>query len=72
MHADGSFAAYQYRAVFVELTYAIRNNHYLGKATANALEIAFILKRKPVPAPLRLVQRYPDLTGFVVNRGDNK
>jgi hypothetical protein len=40
------------------------NNHYLGKATVNALEIQSFLLGRPVPAPPQLVQHYPELRGF--------
>lgn len=46
-------------------TYAVTNNHYVGKATVNALEIASLLKGAPVDAPPSLVQHYPELEGFV-------
>ncbi len=45
-------------------TYAVTNNHYLGKATVNALEISSILRGKPVKAPATLVARYPELKEF--------
>jgi uncharacterized protein YecE (DUF72 family) len=49
----------------VKDTYAVTNNHYLGKATVNALEIVSLLKGEPVPAPKILVEKYPELDGFV-------
>jgi uncharacterized protein YecE (DUF72 family) len=45
-------------------TYAITNNHYLGKAIVNASEITSILKGEPVPVPEPLVARYPELLAF--------
>ncbi|MDQ2774554.1 MAG: DUF72 domain-containing protein [Acidobacteriota bacterium] len=45
-------------------TYAISNNHYLGKAAVNALEISSILKGQSVPAPPELVTHYPVLKEF--------
>lgn len=48
-----------------EDTYVITNNHYLGKAVVNALEISSILKGEPRPAPPQLVQHYPELRDFV-------
>jgi uncharacterized protein YecE (DUF72 family) len=45
-------------------TYVVSNNHYLGKATVNAIEIASILSGEPVKAPPLLIQRYPDLKEF--------
>lgn len=46
-------------------TYVVTNNHYLGKAVVNALEISSILKSEPVAAPASLVERYPELRDFV-------
>ena len=37
-------------------TYAVTNNHCVGKATVNALEIASLLKGEPVRAPPLLVE----------------
>jgi len=45
-------------------TYVVTNNHYLGKAVVNALEISSILKGEPVEAPATLVERYPELRQF--------
>jgi uncharacterized protein YecE (DUF72 family) len=47
-------------------TYAVTNNHYvgIGKATVNALEMASLLKGKPVEAPDLLVKHYPELKDF--------
>ncbi len=47
-------------------TYVMSNNHNLGKATVNALELTSILKGKPVPAPPTLIQTYPELNDFVI------
>ncbi|MBV8808908.1 MAG: DUF72 domain-containing protein [Acidobacteriaceae bacterium] len=48
-----------------EDTYVVSNNHYLGKAAVNAIEIASIFRGEPVNAPSSLVQRYPELKEFV-------
>jgi uncharacterized protein YecE (DUF72 family) len=45
-------------------TYVITNNHYLGKAVVNAVEISTILHGKPQPAPEELVKHYPELREF--------
>ncbi len=45
-------------------TYVVTNNHYLGKAAVNAVEISSILKAKPVAAPASLVEHYPELRDF--------
>lgn len=42
-------------------TYVITNNHFLGKAVVNALEIKSTLAGQRVPAPLPLFQKYPRL-----------
>jgi len=44
-----------------EETYVITNNHYLGKAAVNALQLIAILKATPVRVPEPLRQRYPEL-----------
>src|SRR6266849_1279414 len=48
-------------------TFVITNNHYLGKAVVNALELISMLKssKVPVPDPLRL--RYPELEAIAAN-----
>jgi uncharacterized protein YecE (DUF72 family) len=49
-------------------TFVITNNHYLGKAVVNALELISMLKssKVQVPDPLRL--RYPGLESIAANR----
>lgn len=42
-------------------TYAVTNNHYLGKAVVNGLEISSILKGESVPVPPSLLSHYPQL-----------
>jgi len=42
-------------------TYAVTNNHNLGKATVNALELQAFLKGGPVNVPPLLLETYPDL-----------
>ena len=48
-------------------TFVITNNHYLGKAVVNALELISMLKssKVQVPEPLRL--RYPELEAIAAN-----
>ena len=50
-------------------TYVMSNNHNLGKATVNALELTSILKGKPVAAPATLIQTYPELKRFTTENG---
>jgi uncharacterized protein YecE (DUF72 family) len=52
-----------------EETYVVTNNHYLGKAVVNALEIASLLTGETVDAPATLVRKYPELHDFI-SRGD--
>ena len=47
-------------------SYVITNNHFLGKAVVNALEIKSILAGKKVPAPLPLFEKYPQLETVTV------
>ncbi len=47
-------------------TYVITNNHFLGKAVVNALEIKSTLEERRVPAPLPLFDKYPRLVNAAV------
>jgi uncharacterized protein YecE (DUF72 family) len=51
-------------------TYVVTNNHYLGQAVSNAIEITSILKGQPVPAPPEVVERYPELKDFTQGRSE--
>jgi uncharacterized protein YecE (DUF72 family) len=42
-------------------TFVVTNNHFEGKAVANALELLAALTGEKVRAPLQLVERYPQL-----------
>ena len=44
-----------------EATYVITNNHFRGKAVANALQLISIIRNQPVPIPPSLVREYPVL-----------
>ena len=44
-----------------ELVFVIANNHYLGKAVANALQLSSLLRGLPVPVPDTLREHYPQL-----------
>ena len=48
-------------------TYVVTNNHYLGKAVVNAVEISSILKAEPVPVPPQLIEKYPELKDFTTS-----
>src|SRR5690242_7598071 len=52
-----------------EETYAVTNNHNLGKATVNALELKAFLSGGPVRVPPVLMEHYPDLQGIAKNEG---
>lgn len=41
----------------------LANNHFRGKALANALELLFLLHAEPQPAPAGLLDAYPHLRG---------
>jgi uncharacterized protein YecE (DUF72 family) len=44
--------------------YVAANNHFEGKAPANALELRSMLERRKVRAPESLIRQYPDLQSF--------
>ena len=50
-----------------ETTFVVANDHYLGKAAANATELKSMLSGKNVKAPPDLIRTYPDLTGYAVS-----
>jgi uncharacterized protein YecE (DUF72 family) len=45
-------------------TYVVSNNHNIGKAAANSLEIKSLLTGKRVAAPSTLVEHYPEIREF--------
>jgi uncharacterized protein YecE (DUF72 family) len=44
-----------------ETTYVVTNNHNLGKAAVNALELISLIEARKVKAPATLVSQYPEL-----------
>ncbi|HEY6990469.1 MAG TPA: DUF72 domain-containing protein [Bryobacteraceae bacterium] len=48
-------------------TYVVANNHNLGKATVNALELRALIEGGPVDVPPRLLERYPDLNRIALD-----
>jgi uncharacterized protein YecE (DUF72 family) len=44
-----------------EVTFVITNNHFQGKAIANALQLVSLLKNQPVRVPETLQEFYPEL-----------
>jgi uncharacterized protein YecE (DUF72 family) len=53
-------------------TYVITNNHFEGKAVANALEITALLRGGPVPAPAEIVHSFPELASSVRIEGQGE
>ena len=47
----------------------ITNNHFAGKAVANAIEIQFLLSGSRVGAPAELVEAYPELRAITRSEG---
>jgi uncharacterized protein YecE (DUF72 family) len=47
-------------------TVVVANNHYAGKALANALELKSLLEDRPVPGPASLVEAFPRLAPRVL------
>jgi uncharacterized protein YecE (DUF72 family) len=47
-------------------TYVITNNHYLGQAAVNAIDIQALLKGDKVRAPAVLAEKYPRLKEIVI------
>jgi uncharacterized protein YecE (DUF72 family) len=48
-------------------TFVITNNHYLGKAVVNALELVSMLRSSKVQVPEALRLRYPELEAIAAN-----
>ena len=47
-----------------ETTFVILNNHYQGKAPVNALQLVSMIRNQRVPAPVPLLERYPELEEY--------
>jgi uncharacterized protein YecE (DUF72 family) len=65
LYSAEELAKWKDRAVEVadktETTYVVANNHNLGKAAVNALELISMLEDRKVQAPPTLVSHYPEL-----------
>lgn len=48
-----------------DVTYVITNNHFQGKAIANALQLINLLSHQPVHLPETLLARYPELEKII-------
>ena len=56
-----------------EVTYVVTNNHFEGKAVANALELRYLLEgREKVAAPQTLVHAYPHLKEITMPQGQGR
>ncbi len=44
-----------------DATYVVTNNHFRGKAVANALQLVHLLTKHPVHVPATLIPHYPEL-----------
>lgn len=53
-------------------TYVVTNNHFAGKAVANAIELLALLRGGPVPAPADLVRTYPRLAAVALAEGQGE
>ena len=49
-----------------EELFVVQNNHFRGKALANALQMKHLLDGARPPAPAGLVRTYPELAGSVI------
>ena len=47
-----------------QTAYVILNNHFRGQAVVNAFQLAAMLRKKPVPIPAPLLERFPDLAEY--------
>jgi uncharacterized protein YecE (DUF72 family) len=56
-------------ATAAQSLYVVQNNHFRGKALANALQMKHLLQGKPPRAPASLVAAYPELESQVVAEG---
>jgi uncharacterized protein YecE (DUF72 family) len=52
-------------------TYVVANNHYLGKAAVNALELISILKGGKVEVPEPLRKQYPELEAITARPAES-
>jgi uncharacterized protein YecE (DUF72 family) len=49
-----------------EVTFVITNNHFQGKAIANALQLISLIKGSPVDVPETMLEHYPELAGIAL------
>ena len=72
-HSKSDLAGFRVKSVehATKDTYVVTNNHFLGKAVVNALEIASVLRGQPVPVPPPLLAHYPELRDFARKEEDS-
>jgi uncharacterized protein YecE (DUF72 family) len=52
-----------------ETTFVVTNNHYTGKAVANALEISYLILGQKAAAPTSMLDNYPHLRPITIGKG---
>lgn len=52
-----------------EVTYVVTNNHFQGKAVANALQLVQLIRGSPVAVPETLLAEYPELASIAPPAG---
>jgi uncharacterized protein YecE (DUF72 family) len=55
-----------------EQSFAITNNHFGGKAVANAIELAWLMRGEPVPASAEIVASFPELAPITHIEGQQR
>ena len=73
LYSAGELEKWKERTVEIaskaQATYVVANNHNLGKAAVNALELVAMLENRKVRAPEPLVQRYSELEAISFHEG---
>ena len=49
-----------------EITFVITNNHFQGKAIANALQLISLIKGSPINIPETMLEHYPELAAIAL------
>jgi len=75
LYTKSELAGWKERVVRIakkaEVTYVVTNNHFLGKAGVNALQLKNILTGRRVKAPETLLANYPDLNQIADSLDDD-
>jgi uncharacterized protein YecE (DUF72 family) len=75
LYTESELAGWRERVVRIankaEVTYVVTNNHFLGKAGVNALQLKNILTGRRVKAPETLLAHYPDLNQIADSLDDD-